>query len=255
MNKFPQHVIEKLGWYVYALQDPRSKRIFYIGKGMGNRVFAHANSLLSKNEIKISDKLDIISEIINSGQSVTAIIIRHQIASEKDAYAIESSLIDFCDFSDKNSINPIFQLTNIVKGHSYQELGLMTAENVIQLYHAPKCPTIKEKGILFKIPNLWLPDMNRQELYEATRGWWALSENRKNEAMLALSVHNGIIRAIYKIEHWEKRGKGDRGWKFGEKIRWGFVGQDISIGSPYQNKNVEHLFAKNSQNPVKYLNC
>ena len=160
MNKFPQHVIEKLGWYVYALQDPRSKRIFYIGKGMGNRVFAHANSLLSKHEIKVSDKLDIISEIINSGQTVTAIIIRHQIPSEKDAYAIESSLIDFCDSSDRNSINPIFQLTNMVKGHGNQELGLMTAENVIQIYHAPKCPTIKEKGIE------WYSIMRRVDIKE-----------------------------------------------------------------------------------------
>ena len=28
-------VVEKLGYYVYALRDPRSGEIFYVGKGKG----------------------------------------------------------------------------------------------------------------------------------------------------------------------------------------------------------------------------
>lgn len=38
MNKFSDKTIEELGYYVYSLTDPRNNKIFYIGKGCGNRV-------------------------------------------------------------------------------------------------------------------------------------------------------------------------------------------------------------------------
>lgn len=41
INEFPSGVIEHLGWYVYRLIDPRDGSTFYVGKGKGNRVFAH----------------------------------------------------------------------------------------------------------------------------------------------------------------------------------------------------------------------
>ncbi|GAA1482383.1 hypothetical protein GCM10009624_28230 [Gordonia sinesedis] len=44
-REFSARVAEQLGWYVYALRDPRDNRVFYIGKGKGNRVFAHANAV------------------------------------------------------------------------------------------------------------------------------------------------------------------------------------------------------------------
>ena len=39
MNGFSDKVKQKLGYYVYALADPRDNKIFYIGKGINNRVF------------------------------------------------------------------------------------------------------------------------------------------------------------------------------------------------------------------------
>lgn len=32
---------EKHPYYVYCLVDPRNNQTFYIGKGKGNRIFAH----------------------------------------------------------------------------------------------------------------------------------------------------------------------------------------------------------------------
>ena len=40
--EFRQKVKEALGYYVYALVDPRDWKIFYIGKGKGNRIFHSA---------------------------------------------------------------------------------------------------------------------------------------------------------------------------------------------------------------------
>ena len=41
---FSPEVCNKLEYYVYRLIDPRNGDTFYVGKGKGNRVFAHANA-------------------------------------------------------------------------------------------------------------------------------------------------------------------------------------------------------------------
>jgi hypothetical protein len=40
-TSFPREVAQKLKTYVYRLIDPRNGETFYVGKGQGNRVFAH----------------------------------------------------------------------------------------------------------------------------------------------------------------------------------------------------------------------
>ena len=40
-DSFPPEVSAELKTYVYRLIDPRNGETFYVGKGRGNRVFAH----------------------------------------------------------------------------------------------------------------------------------------------------------------------------------------------------------------------
>ena len=56
MIQFSQVAIDKIGYYVYLLKNPRNGQIFYIGKGNGNRVFAYANAVI--NNPKETDKLE-----------------------------------------------------------------------------------------------------------------------------------------------------------------------------------------------------
>ena len=58
MNKFSNKSIEELGFYVYSLVDPRDGKIFYIGKGCGNRVFQHCEAALQGDEVSLKIKFN-----------------------------------------------------------------------------------------------------------------------------------------------------------------------------------------------------
>lgn len=252
---FSPFVAEKIGWYVYALQDPRDGRVFYIGKGKGNRVFAHAMDVTLDCEILENPKRELIRAILEERLKVNTFLIRHGISTEKDAYVVESALIDFCQLLDPDGDNELFQLTNLVRGHHHETRGLMSTDAVMSFYDAPDCPAIEEPVLLFQIPVRWRPEMTPEELFESTRGWWKLG-SRREKAEYAFAVSKGVIRAIYRIENWRERVEGDRDWEHdvGKRPRWGFTGEPVTDMPKYLNKSVRHLYKRGQQGP-KYLNC
>jgi hypothetical protein len=253
-EEFSAYVVEQIGWYVYALQDPRDKKIFYIGKGKGNRVFAHAQDAIENQGEETSQKIALIKEIHNSGGEVNSFILRHGIHAEKQAYEVEAALIDLLYLLDPKADNPLFELTNEVKGHHHLTHGSMTTKNIIAIYEATECPTIIEPVMLFRIPVRWFPQMTDEELFESTHGWWRVGVRREG-AKYGLSVSAGVIRGIYTIDAWSQRKHGDRGFKQGEKPRFGFEGVSTHELDRYMNKSVKHLFKTGDQTPFKYINC
>ena len=132
INTFDQRTIEALAYYVYALVDPRDNKIFYIGKGKGNRVFQHAKDAL--NEEDESLKLDKIRSILQEGKQVNLYILRHNL-TEDVAYIVESTLIDLLTYSKFNKIN---QLTNIVAGHHQWDEGIKDVDEINAIYNCSK---------------------------------------------------------------------------------------------------------------------
>jgi hypothetical protein len=69
---FAPGVAERLGYYIYALRDPRVGEIFYVGKGKGDRAFQHARHA-KKVDRQLTDaelKLERIKAIHAVGQQV-----------------------------------------------------------------------------------------------------------------------------------------------------------------------------------------
>jgi hypothetical protein len=251
---FSSFVAESIGWYVYALQDPRDNKIFYIGKGKDSRVFAHAEGVLPEAEFEANSKNQLIKEILVAGREVNTYIIRHGLKSEQIAFAIESALIDFCDFLDPQSDNALFSLKNLVSGHNSQ---LATTDVVISRYQALPAPDLNEAILLFRPTVLWRPTLKPEDLFEITHGWWEISPQRAQEARYAFAVCNFVIRGVYRIDSWRQQVPSDRGWS--EKSipgkRWGFEGGEAPEMSHFLNKSVAHLYKKGDRTQFRYFNC
>ena len=183
---------------MYCLVDPRDKKIFYIGKGVGNRVFSHANDALEYEDVS-TDKLEKIREIIKSGHEVKHYIIRHKL-TEEDALTVESVLIDFLTYKEFNTES---LLTNIVAGHHQWNEGIKTVDQIMQIYDCK--PLQLKPGHKLLMVNLNRTYMKKSEdgmrvnsdLYEITRKYWRVSKYNADQIDYLLGVYKGVVGLQY----------------------------------------------------------
>lgn len=239
-DRIPHEVAELLGFYVYALRDPRDGQVFYVGKGVGGRVFAHQREADDSAEVQ-NAKRTRISDIHRSGLKVEHLLLRSGIADEATAYVVEQAVID--GFAATG-----LALTNLVKGHHASTLGLSTVEAAIALRVSAPTPPIDAPVIMFKINRAWHTDHSERDIYEATRGHWKIGWDARTRARYALGVAFGIVRGAYEIESWfESQQAGDNG-------RWGFVGRPAPELTHVVGTNIRGINLDGSQNPYrKYL--
>lgn len=236
---FPQSVIERVGFYVYVLRDSRNGEVFYVGKGKGNRVFAHAADALESQ--RSTDKLDRIRAIRDAGQEVDYEIVRHGL-EENEAFEVESALIDWIG-GDK--------LGNLVAGHNAQHRGRMTVPEIIAIYRAEPV-TITEPSLLIIVNRLFKKNTDTDRLYEITRGDWVIGK-RREKATLAIAVFKGLVRAVYRIESWEPVVSTGPDQK--RRRRWRLSGVVADELQHLVGGDVTAYLGKSAQNPIRYVNC
>lgn len=236
MNKFPPEVIEKLNNYVYRLIDPRNGETFYIGRGVGNRMFDHILDEL-KNADEFSDKLRKIREIRLAGFEVAHVVHRHGM-EDSVAKEVEAALIDAYP-----------GLANIMGGEKSGERGVMHASEVVQKYHA-KPAVFKHRALLISVNR----SASEQSLYEATRFAWKLSEKRAQETEVVLSVEKGIIRGAYIPEKWLKATSHNFPGRPNQPERLAFYGHKApqNIQDMYFGRRLPDNCRFGSSNPVRY---
>lgn len=252
-KEFPLSVIEKLDHYVYLLRDPRTHQVFYIGKGMGNRIFAHINAALKDG--MPSDKLDKIQEIRANNLDVIHIVHRHGL-TEKEAFEVEAALIDFIGLND---------LTNKIQGQNSDDRGRMLVSEIISKYQA-HVAEITQPAILITVNQFYRRGMTSEMLYEITRGKWVIGA-RRNKVKYAFSVYKGIIREVYEIECWYPAPIEDseikRTWinqnlidtQVKQRNRWQFEGIVANDLQHYVGASTEKYQICGAQNPIRYVNC
>lgn len=258
-TKFDGVAARKIGFYVYALQDPDTWTIFYVGKGVKNRWHSHINAAREGDAGEQSDKLDRIRAIEAKGRLVKVWIVRHGIKNEEVAYEVEAAVahaLKIVSISPSN--NDAIELTNLVETH-HPERGLISVGRAQSLYNARKAPKITVPCVLVKVSKLWTPEMSDSEVMDATVGWWPFRKKATN-AKYAFAVSRGTIRGIYKIVSIRERRKPDRDWQddIGKRARWGFPDgckPAIELWDQYIDTSVKHLFKPGEASSVKLLNC
>jgi hypothetical protein len=253
IQEFPSSVIERIGSYVYLLIDPETDQVFYVGKGVGNRIFAHINAALADETP--SDKLDKIRDTHAKGLEVKHVVHRHGL-TEKEAIEVEAALIDFIGLTE---------LTNLVQGYNSDDRGRMTVAEVIAKYQAPVVE-ISEPVILITVNRFYRRGMSDEDLYEITRGKWVIGA-RRNKAKYALAVYKGIIREVYEIKRWlpiqVEGAELTRAWipanseeaKVKRPNRWQFEGKIATSLRHYVGGSTEKYATVGAQNPIRYVNC
>ncbi len=238
MHKLSRATIEKLGYYVYILSDPRTNKAFYVGKGRGNRINSHLLGALEENT-KETLKIRTIREIQAAGLEVGLTILRHGL-SEREAFEVESAIIDV--FGLEN-------LTNIVTGHYAHVRGKMSVRD-IEIEYQAKPAVFDEPVLLIRINRLYRHDMPAEELYEATRKYWRI-RLRDDMPRVVCAVYAGIIREVYLAQTWI-RPNGLKG-KIEGRIAFEGAIAPPGIREKYLNKSVVHVLKQGSQNPIKYV--
>ncbi|MDB5036303.1 MAG: hypothetical protein JWQ98_3544 [Chlorobi bacterium] len=241
---------ERLGYYVYALFDPNNpKWPFYIGKGCGNRVFAHAggNSLDSIDDEPLSAKFELIARIKHAHQEVLHKIIRFGL-SEEEAFKVEAALIDLVNYIRPDT------LKNEISGQGVAE-GIYDAADLALSLCAPKLQSDLPL-LIIKIERQWTALLERFgtdstipniEIYESTKGNWKLNALRASRAECVLSVARGLVRSAFVPSGWADSGEDKR------KVMTGF--EDTTRYDHFVGTSVAHLFERGSQNPIRYLQC
>lgn len=245
ITSFSQKTIEELGYYVYVYSDPDTHKPFYVGKGKGNRVFAHLT------DDSDSEKVEYIKKLLSSGKEPIIEILVHGV-DEETALKVEAAAIDLIGIEN---------LTNRQRGHQSSVYGKIEVSMLESRYNSEELSIedFNDNVMLIKVNKLYRNDMDTNEIYEITRGYWRVSYEQAKKIKYALAVYYGMVLEVFEIAEWfpalttmmvQRVDNRDE-----LKKRYEFVGRlaPDSIRKKYKNKSVSNIFTKGEQNPIRYI--
>ncbi len=237
IQSFPEEVVRQLKTYVYRLIDPRNGETFYVGKGQGNRVFAHIRAEQNLDGDEIDNKLKRIRAIRLAGFQVAHVIHRHGM-DDRTALHVEAALIDAYP-----------GLTNIAGGQG-SDYGAMHAKEVVQRYIVPAAE-FRHRALLISVNR----SAAETSLYEATRYAWKVSRTKAKKAEVILATMRGLIVGAFIAEDWLEATASNFPGREDAPGRLGFIGKEApkEMTSLYVGKRVPDAYRKpGAANPIKY---
>lgn len=184
---------EVLGKYVYGLTDPRDGYLFYVGQGVGERLFDHLHDAeASVMSHRRSNKIQRIIDIWNSGNDVQWHIFAHSLSDEAADY-VESSIIDALGCS-LNGLS-----LNEKKGPKSTSLSASTVKSIGAKKIDPTIPY--ERVFVLPVHNGLASTPG--DVYEAVRKAWGVSQGHRDGLSFAVAIKDNISIGCFKIDKWD----------------------------------------------------
>lgn len=240
LKSFPADVARKLKTYVYRLIDPRNGETFYVGKGQGDRVFAHVRGEPVAEVDEISSKLKRIRAIRLAGLDVGHVIHRHGM-DDATAFEVEAALIEAYP-----------GLTNIAGGNGSDEFGTMHAREIVKKYAAEPADFAGTRALLISVNGT---AADAASLYEACRYAWKINRSNAERAEVVLATLKGEIVDAFIPDKWLDATTENFPGREPAPGRIGFVGTEASdeIKRRFVGKRVPDEYRKRGAAfPVKY---
>jgi hypothetical protein len=237
-ESFPPEVEQELKYYVYRLIDPRNGETFYVGKGQGNRVFAHIREEEGFEGDELDPKLERIRQIRLAGFEVAHVIHRHGM-DEQTALEVEAAVMDAYP-----------GLSNISGGSGTSEFGAMHAREIIERYSAEPAD-FGHKAVLINISR----SASERSPYEATRYAWKMDRRKAEEAEVILANRQGLIIEAFIAERWMDATAENFSGREDRPGRIGFEGHVAppEIRELYVRKRVPDEYRRRgAANPIRY---
>jgi hypothetical protein len=220
-NRWNTHTVDsKNEHYVYLYQYPKEHalkgKIFYVGKGKGERVFAHLD-LLDKDDLEEIEKVRVIKEIDSLGFSPDIYILRDNL-TESEAFKVESSIIDLLGLTN---------LSNLQSGHDSQlqhiEDSHRVAEYAIFEHDMLGIKINRTFGDHFSIERYEFDKIEHQRILNGYTSYaWRINIDRLKRygANYYCAIVNGIIKEVYQFDTTEPA------LKVSDAINRGIIVQD-----------------------------
>jgi hypothetical protein len=249
ITRFAPGLHEKLGYYVYVYVDTsgEGEQVLYVGKGKGNRCFAHLD------RVNDTDKSTEINRLQALGHLRIDILIHG--VDEKTALQVEAAAIDLLRLD---------HLYNQKRGDDSREFGRISTDDLVAKLQPPTvlgALDFQDDCILIRPNRRYYSGMPAQALYDSTRGIWRVSTESVAKVGLALAVHEGIVREVYRIAGWFTAGstlyaaRDMHGHVDPDSPRMEFVGRvaDEPARQRYLYADVSSCFGPGARNPVAYV--
>ena len=242
-----------LGHYVYALaapgDGPLAARVFYVGKGQGDRAHAHLAEELAADDTAASAKLDRIRALREAGTPAEIRVVAHDL-TKTQAFALEAHLIGV-----------LHGLTNAVGGHRGVDYWL-TERQMEERYDTPIEAASLNRNMLFVglgggdgLPPY--PEIADDEtLKSRCLDRWPVSEERMRRVDTVIGCYKGLARCAFKVASADLREgektspTGKRRWLWTDGVRDSALEQDINERRIVDGETV---LTKNTLNPATYF--